>query len=129
MDQRIANTSGDSEKPQMQDRQRFLMAGICCALAHPTCIAIVELLRDEGEISATFLYDRIEADASSISQHLTVLRAKHLVQTRNDKNQVFYSLCDKVLGRVLDLMGHYFRSHLTESFEILKQVRSELPAE
>lgn len=113
----------------MQDDLRLFKAGIFSALAHPTRIAIIQLLRDEGEISAEFLHSRLGLESPQTSQHLAVLRAKGLVQTRRDGQHVYYSLCDKIIGRVLDLMGRYFHSHLPESLDISKLTRSELPAD
>jgi len=54
-----------------------------------------------------------------------VLRSKQLVTTRKDGNQVFYSLRDPVLGRVLDLMRQYFQSHLNVAMELLKDFKLE----
>jgi len=42
----------------MQDELRRFKAGIFQALAHATRIAIVELLRDEGEIPVSRIYER-----------------------------------------------------------------------
>jgi DNA-binding transcriptional ArsR family regulator len=107
----------------MQDNLRLFKADIFRALGHPTRIAIVELLRDEGEVPVSAVYDRLGLEQSNVSQHLAVLRSKHLVQTRKDGNQVFYSLRDKIIGEVLDLMRQYFQSHLTESLELMKDMQ------
>lgn len=107
----------------MQDNLRLFKADIFRALGHPTRIAIVELLRDEGEVPVSAVHDRLGLEQSNVSQHLAVLRSKHLVQTRKDGNQVFYSLRDKIIGEVLDLMRQYFQSHLTESLELMKDMQ------
>ncbi len=107
----------------MQDNLRLFKADIFRALGHPTRIAIIELLRDEGEVPVSAVYDRLGLEQSNVSQHLAVLRSKHLVQTRKDGNQVFYSLRDKIIGEVLDLMRQYFQSHLTESLELMKDMQ------
>ncbi len=111
------------EMKSMQDNLRLFKADIFRALAHPTRIAIIELLRDEGEVPVSIVYDRLGLEQSNASQHLAVLRSKHLVQTRKDGNQVFYSLRDKIIGEVLDLMRRYFQSHLTESLELMKDMQ------
>jgi hypothetical protein len=51
-----------------------------------------------------------------------VLRQNHLVTTRKDANQVFYSLRDPLLIDVLDAMRKYFQKHFEDSIEILKQM-------
>src|SRR5262245_52238283 len=60
----------------MRDELRRFKAGIFQALAHPSRIAIVELLRDEGEVSVATIYERLGLEQANVSQHLAVLRSK-----------------------------------------------------
>src|SRR5260221_498759 len=108
----------------MEHSLRRFKAEIFQALAHPTRIAIVELLRDQGEIPVTSIYEWLELEQANVSQHLAVLRTQHVVVSRKDGNQVFYSLRDPALGKVLDLMRQYFHAHLEESLELLKGMRT-----
>lgn len=107
-----------------EDLRRF-KAGVFQALAHPTRIAIVELLRDEGEVPVGTIYERLDLEQANVSQHLAVLRSKLIVTGRKDGNQVFYSLRDRVIGKVLDLMRQYFEAHLNEALELLKNMKLE----
>ncbi len=109
----------------MQDSLRRFKAGIFQALAHPTRIAIVELLRDEGEVPVATIYERLGVEQANASQHLAVLRSKQIVIGRKDGNQVFYSLRTRILGRVLDLMRQYFQAHLNEALELLKDMNAD----
>lgn len=109
----------------MQDKLRRFKAGVFQALAHPTRIAIIELLRDQGEVPVAGVYEWLELEQANVSQHLAVLRAKHLVVARKAGNQVFYSLRDPIVGKVLDLMRQYFHSHLAESLDLLEDMRSD----
>jgi DNA-binding transcriptional ArsR family regulator len=109
----------------MPDSLRRFKAGVFQALAHPTRIAIVELLRDEKEVPVSRIYERLGLEQANASQHLAVLRAKQIVTGRKDGNQVFYSLRDPILGRVLDLMRQYFQAHLSEALEMLRGMETE----
>ena len=40
-------------------------------------------------------------EQANVSQHLAVLRAKHLVANRKAGNQVFYSVRDPIIMKVL----------------------------
>jgi DNA-binding transcriptional ArsR family regulator len=102
----------------MQDTLRRFKADIFQALAHPTRIAILELLAD-GELSAGTLIDKLNMEQANVSQHLAVLRAKHLVSTRKSGNQVFYTVRDPLINEVLALMRTYFHAHLKESLGML----------
>ncbi|MFO0815784.1 MAG: metalloregulator ArsR/SmtB family transcription factor [Gemmatales bacterium] len=108
----------------MEDRLRKFKAGIFQALANPTRIAIVELLRDAGEVPVTQIHDFLDIEQSNTSQHLAVLRNKRVVTTRKQGNQVFYRLRDKALGKVLDLLKQYFISQLSEESEMLTSIKS-----
>lgn len=112
----------------MQEKLRRFKAEIFRALAHPTRIAIIELLRDEGETPVTAVYERLKLEQANVSQHLAVLRATHIVVARKDGNQVFYSLRDRTLGRVLDLMRQIFHAHLEESLTLLEDLNTSEPA-
>lgn len=101
-------------------------AGIFQALAHPTRVAVAEILRD-GEISAGAILDQLSLEQANLSQHLAVMRAKGVVISRKDGNQVFYSLRDPMLAQVLDIMRQYFVSHLSEASEML-QAMATAPA-
>jgi DNA-binding transcriptional ArsR family regulator len=105
----------------MQDLRRF-KAGVFQALAHPTRIAIVELLRDVGAVPVSQIYERLGLEQTNVSQHLAVLRSKQIVVGRKDGNQVFYSLRDPILGKILDLMREYFHSHLHEILAMLNDM-------
>ena len=100
-------------------------ADIFQALAHPTRIAILELLSD-GELSAGALMERLDLEQANVSQHLAVLRAKRLVSNRKVGNQVFYSVRDPIIIQVLALMRIYFHAHLKESLEMLDEMEKPL---
>jgi ArsR family transcriptional regulator len=103
--------------------QRF-KADFFQALANPTRIAIVELLRD-GELSAGALIERLGVEQANASQHLTVLRAKRIVVNRKVGNQVFYSVRDPLILEVLDVMRRYFYAQLAEGQAMLDEIKSE----
>jgi len=105
---------------------REYKASVFQALAHPTRVAIVETLRD-GETSAGAILERLGIEQANLSQHLAVLRSRQIVAARKEGNQVFYSLRNKVLVKVLDLMRQYFQANLTEAVQMLGEVRAERP--
>jgi ArsR family transcriptional regulator len=104
------------------DSLRRFKADIFQALAHPTRIAIVESLR-EGELGAGVLLDRLGLEQANLSQHLAILRTKQVVVSRKSGNQVYYSLRDPVLSKVLDLLRQYFYAQLNESRTMLSDLQ------
>jgi DNA-binding transcriptional ArsR family regulator len=110
----------------MTNELRRFKAEIFHALAHPTRIAIVEMLRD-GELSAGQLIEKLELEQANASQHLAVLRAKQIVVNRKEGNQVFYSIRDRALVDVLDILKRYFYSQLSQTMSMLKEIKAERP--
>jgi ArsR family transcriptional regulator len=112
----------------MRESLRRFKAGAFQALAHSTRIAIIELLRDEREVPVSRIHERLGLEQANVSQHLAVLRSRQLVTGRKEGNQVFYSLRDPILGKVLDLMRQYFEAHLNEALALLQDMKMEATA-
>jgi ArsR family transcriptional regulator len=112
----------------MLESLRLYKAGVFQALAHPTRVAVVECL-SAGELSVNQLCEKLGIEQSNASQHLAVLRNKHIVQTRKAGNQIFYSLRDPAFGKVLEALREYFLAHMTEALEQLRSERAEIENE
>ena len=102
----------------MHESLRQFKADIFQALAHPTRIAILELLA-AGELSSGALLEKLDIEQSNLSQHLAILRAKQLVINRKAGNQVFYSVRDPRINEVLRLMREYFHARVKEAMVML----------
>jgi DNA-binding transcriptional ArsR family regulator len=109
--------------PDARSDLRRFKADFFQALAHPTRIAIVEQLRT-GELSAGALIERLELAQANGSQHLSVLRAKRILITRKEGNQVFYSVRDPRIIKVLDVMREYFYDQLARDQALLEEIES-----
>lgn len=66
-------------------------AKVLKALAHPTRLFIIEEI-EKAESSVNALTSLVEADVSTVSKHLTVLRNAGIVIAEKRGNQVFYRL-------------------------------------
>ncbi|HEY4003236.1 MAG TPA: metalloregulator ArsR/SmtB family transcription factor [Candidatus Xenobia bacterium] len=106
---------------------RIFKAEIFKALAHPTRIGILELLRDR-ELCVTDLCSLLGLDPPNVSQHLTVLRNKNILTSRRDGLIIYYRVKNPVLYQVLDLFRQWFYQHLSGNQEMLDQLKlSERP--
>ena len=74
------------------------------ALADPTRARLV-LLLSAGERSVGELVEQLEQPQSTVSRHLSLLRAAGLVSTRRDGVRVYYRLKDAHVG---DLVSQAF---------------------
>ncbi len=111
----------------MTNSIRAYKASIFQALAHPTRIAIVEMLRN-GELSAGVIQERLGLEQANLSQHLAVLRSRQIVSNRKEGNQVFYSLRNPVLIEVLDIMRRYLQANLKDTVQMLGEIQAERKA-
>lgn len=61
------------------------------ALAHPLRLKIMCVL-EQHEMTVQEIVDHVGTSQSNVSQHLTIMREKGLLQSRKDSNRVYYSL-------------------------------------
>ena len=108
----------------MQNALRSFKASIFQALAHPSRIAIIEVLKD-GELPAGTIQERIGVEQANLSQHLAVLRSRQIIVNRKEGNQVFYSLRDPMLLEVLDILRRYFQANLSQAIAMLEEVEGQ----
>lgn len=109
----------------MQETLRNYKASIFRALSHPTRIAILELLRDR-ELSARIIQEKLGLEQANLSQHLAILRSHQIVVNRKEGNQVFYSIRNRMLVEVLDIMRVYFQASLADAVQMLGEVECEV---
>jgi len=70
-----------------------LHAQFCRVLANPKRLMILALLHF-GEMSVGDIADSIGVPLATVSQHLSVLRNRHVVDSRKDGQTVFYHISD-----------------------------------
>ena len=75
----------------MEDKLIELKAEVLKALGHPTRLAIVEML-DGGERCVCELNEHIDADHSTISKHLSILKKAGVLSDRKQGLNVYYKL-------------------------------------
>src|SRR5262245_5322933 len=95
------------------DPLRAFKAELFKALAHPTRVKIVDLLRGPARTVSELQAD-LQIEPSSVSQQLAVLRAKHIVGARREGTSVYYSVRDPQVFVLLDVARRIFDAHLVE---------------
>ncbi|NNN02570.1 MAG: winged helix-turn-helix transcriptional regulator [Acidimicrobiaceae bacterium] len=92
------------------------------ALGHPTRIRILELLVDR-ERSVGELISLIGVEASSLSQHLAVVKRTGMVESRREGNSVTYRVTDASVETFLSAARAVLAVTLARSGETLNQLR------
>lgn len=88
----------------MDTRAYKLQAKTAKALAHPTRIAILEMLR-RGKRCVCDMEPELEASQANISQHLAALKDANLVVGQRDGMRIRYHATDERVFQVLDLLA------------------------
>ncbi|HLQ50353.1 MAG TPA: metalloregulator ArsR/SmtB family transcription factor [Terriglobales bacterium] len=105
---------------KMSDLAKF-KAEFFRALAHPLRIRIVDELRG-GEISVNDLCARLGVEQSTLSQQLAYLRSRNIVVGRKEGLNVYYSVPDATIFRLLDVAKQIFNNHLISVQDMLSQL-------
>jgi len=83
-----------------RDNEIFeLHAEFCKMISSPKRLMIVELLANK-ELSVTELADALGVPHSNVSQHLRVMRSRHIVETRKVGQTVYYRLTNSKLPQI-----------------------------
>ncbi|WP_324679669.1 metalloregulator ArsR/SmtB family transcription factor [Hymenobacter sp. GOD-10R] len=68
------------------------VAFILKTTAHPTRIAIVQLLAAHDGLSVTDISERLNVEQSLLSHHLSGMKLKGILSSHRDGKNIFYSL-------------------------------------
>lgn len=93
------------------------------ALAHPLRIRILDALR-AGEVGVNELSAQLKVEQSNLSQQLGVLRSRNIVVGRKEGNNVYYSVPDAEIFRLLDVAKKIFNNRLIDVRNLLSQLHS-----
>jgi DNA-binding transcriptional ArsR family regulator len=94
------------------------------ALAHPLRIRILDALR-HGELTVHEVGQRLGVEQSTLSQQLAVLRSRNFLHTRKAGPNVFYSVRDPEIFRLLDCARTIFNNQLISVQAMLTELEEE----
>ncbi|HTM25593.1 MAG TPA: metalloregulator ArsR/SmtB family transcription factor [Vicinamibacterales bacterium] len=107
-------------RPALQE----FKAGFFRALAHPVRIRILETL-STGERSVQELQQALDLDQPVVSQQLSVLRARNIVEPRKVGTTVRYTLSDPLITKLLAIAREIFNNRLVGTQSMLKELQRE----
>ena len=106
----------------MEERALGIQARAFKALAHPTRIAILEMMRD-GPICSCEIEPELGLRQPNIAQHLAILRNSQLVTSYRDGSRVMYNVID---SRVLEVIDTGFKNQATSKARMYLVVNDNL---
>jgi ArsR family transcriptional regulator len=91
------------------------------ALAHPIRIRLLDCLRD-GEKGVNELSEELQIEQANVSQQLAILRVRNIVVGRKFGSNVYYSVSDRTIFKLLDVAKIIFNNHLVGVRDMLRQI-------
>lgn len=92
----------------------LLVSKVFKALAHPTRVQIIKLLKG-GELCVCDILPSIDSEQSNTSQHLTVLKNQGLVESRKEGSKVIYSIRNQEVQEMLTLAESIILKQMEET--------------
>jgi ArsR family transcriptional regulator len=105
------------EEP-MEERILQLKAEVLKALAQPTRLKILELLRN-GERCICEIVPAINGEQSNISRHISLMQKSHLVTTRKDGVKVMVKVSDPKIFEILDSISLLLKKQIVETGKLI----------
>lgn len=102
----------------MAARKFSYEADLFKALAHPTRIEILQLLRD-GERCVCEIAPALGMEQSNISRHLGVMKKEGLLSSRKEGLKMIYRVEDPQVFQLLDAAREILKKHWNERREML----------
>ncbi len=93
----------------MEEQIYAYHAEMCKVFSHPKRLELINILRDK-EMSAGELGERLGLAPANLSQHLTMMRERHILISRREGNVVYYRIANP---------------HLIEAFDMLREILFE----
>ena len=81
---------------------------------------MIDTIRDK-ELTVSQLVDITGINQANVSQHLSILRSKGVVQTRRNKNNIYYSLADLKIIKAYDLISEVLRDSIIFKDQTIKK--------
>lgn len=94
------------------------------ALSHPVRLQIIEYLKN-GEVTVGKLVQELRAEQSSLSRHLSILRELGVLSARQERKNVYYSLQDHDVFKILRPIAELLRKRLKRSEKLLEELGKE----
>jgi len=98
-----------------------LHARMCQVFTSPKRLEILNLLKDK-ELSVNELADLADIPQSNLSQHLTIMREKGMVNTRREGTTIYYSMVNPKIIQAFDIIREILLEKLAQTEKLSKKL-------
>ncbi|AEG58786.1 ArsR/SmtB family transcription factor [Desulforamulus ruminis] len=108
----------------MNEKISELKSDIFKAIAHPTRIRILELLKD-GEACVCDIFEELNVEQANTSQHLAVLKKQDILQSRKEGLRVIYSIKYPEIIELLEVMDKILVKQANETLQTFRGITAK----
>ncbi len=103
----------------MEDQIYAYHAEMCQVFSHPKRLEVINVLRD-GEMSVTELSQKLGLTPGNLSQHLSLMKDRHILFSRKEGNMVYYRIANPKLIRCFDMMREMLFEQIRQDAALIK---------
>ena len=96
-------------------------AEMCKVFSNSTRLEILNLLRDK-ELSVTELIEKTKLSQANISQHLSIMKSKGIVESARKGKNIYYKLTNPKIVRAFDIIREVLIEKLKKNGKIIKNL-------
>lgn len=108
----------------MEDRIYAYHAEMCQVLSHPKRLEMISVLRD-GEMTVGQLANKVGLTVGNVSQHLSMMKERHILVSRKEANSVYYRIANPKLVRCFDMMREMLFEQISRDAALLSARTSQ----
>ncbi len=102
----------------MEDQIYAYHAEMCQVFSHPKRLEAINVLR-EGEMTVTELSQKLGLTVGNLSQHLSMMKDRHILLSRKEGNQVYYRIANPKLLQCFDMMREMLFEQIRQDAALL----------
>ncbi len=102
----------------MEDQIYTYHAEMCQVFSHPKRLEVINVLRD-GEMTVTELSQKVGLTVGNLSQHLSMMKERHILLSRKEGNMVYYRIANPKLIRCFDMMREMLFDQIRQDAALL----------
>ena len=103
----------------MEDQIYAYHAEMCKVFSHPKRLELINLLRDD-EMSVGELSQKLGLTPANLSQHLAMMRERHILLTRKEGNMVYYRIANPKLLRAFDMLREMLFEQIRQDAALIR---------
>src|SRR3989304_10507883 len=99
-----------------------LHASMCKVFSNPKRLEVINTLR-EGEMSVGELSKKLSIPIGTLSQHLTMMKERGILNTRKEGNLVYYKLANPKMLKAFDMLRQILFERISKEGTLIQRVK------